>query len=323
MQEKTTIWKRGDVGGKILSGIHSGLKSAVNQTKKVLATSKAKSKMNSERSKLRKQTEEQIQEITTEYLRRFNFGQIVALGRICRLSDMKDETRLNSRGRPYTKRVRREFNDYVKQIPDRSDIFTILDFGGKLGVPETYEFRQMIEKIKEDVEIIDRKIVEEFRESYARINNKEFPLSRIDGYEEREDLEEGKKEPNGYKDPRIEMLIEKINEFHPPKLNQHIEVNYQLMLYGFLQASFPEITMEEQRGSSRPDLNLKNIGIEIKGPTYDQGLQTIADKLLRYPHLFKDGIIVVLYDVQVHPRRYDEWLNGVKMKHPDAIIIRK
>ena len=71
-----------------------------------------------------------------------------------------------------------------------------------------------------------------------------------------------------------------------------------------------EIGYEVQRGSSRPDIVVGDIAIEIKGPTDNQGLITIADKINRYSQHF-EHIIVVLFEVQIFERFYNEWYEGI------------
>ena len=64
------------------------------------------------------------------------------------------------------------------------------------------------------------------------------------------------------------------------------------------------------------------IAIEVKGPTTSRDLQTIADKIIRYRRYF-DKIIVVLFDVKVSPKRYEEWLEGIMDNFNDVVVIEK
>jgi hypothetical protein len=89
-----------------------------------------------------------------------------------------------------------------------------------------------------------------------------------------------------------------------------------------LSKTFPSARIEEQRGSSRPDIVIDNIAIEIKGPTKSQDLKTIADKCMRYGEHFPDGIIIVLFEVKVNDRYYKEWLEGIKKYFPQVEVIR-
>ncbi|MHA1250468.1 MAG: hypothetical protein ACTSRP_10805 [Candidatus Helarchaeota archaeon] len=100
------------------------------------------------------------------------------------------------------------------------------------------------------------------------------------------------------------------------------EYGYQDTLAAFLKSQYPNTRIEESRGSTRPDIYVNGIAIEVKGPTYDKDLQTIADKCLRYPQYFPRGLICTLFDVKVSKKRYEDWLKGMKMKFPDVRIIR-
>lgn len=81
--------------------------------------------------------------------------------------------------------------------------------------------------------------------------------------------------------------------------------------------------MEKQRGSSRPDIVIGGIAIEVKGPTRDKDLKTIADKCMRYSQYYKQGLIVVLFDTDVNPYMYKEWFEGLKKTHPQVVVIKK
>ena len=97
---------------------------------------------------------------------------------------------------------------------------------------------------------------------------------------------------------------------------------YHINLARWLQGKFPILQVELQRGSSRPDIVIEDIVIEIKGPTYEEGLQSIDDKCLRYHHHLKK-MFVVLFNIKTKKRFYDEWENGLKKYFPDVIVIKK
>jgi hypothetical protein len=83
------------------------------------------------------------------------------------------------------------------------------------------------------------------------------------------------------------------------------------------------LRVECQIGSARPDIVIEDIAIEIKGPTTEEGLRSIADKCLRYHHHFKK-MIVVLFDIQTKTSRFfNEWEEGLKKHFPDVIVIKK
>jgi hypothetical protein len=82
------------------------------------------------------------------------------------------------------------------------------------------------------------------------------------------------------------------------------------------------VELELTRGRSRPDIVVsKVIAIEIKGPTTNHELQTIADKVVRYKQHF-ESFVAVLFEVQdmVH---FAEWKAGIERQFPGAVIIRK
>jgi hypothetical protein len=102
-----------------------------------------------------------------------------------------------------------------------------------------------------------------------------------------------------------------VRDFKPLN-NYRREYQYQAELTQWLKSRFPDTNIEVQRGSSRPDIVVKGIGIEVKGPTVDEDLNTIADKLVRYSQWFPKGIIIALFSVNVNPHRYEEWFKGIK-----------
>lgn len=126
-------------------------------------------------------------------------------------------------------------------------------------------------------------------------------------------------------DEAFREVFRSIGEFKPLK-NYRREYFYQSELAQWLKSRFPDTNIETQRGSSRPDIVVNGIAIEIKGPTGENELRTIADKCMRYSQHFKRGIIIVLFDVRVNSHWYDEWANGIKRTHEHLAhieIIRK
>lgn len=128
-------------------------------------------------------------------------------------------------------------------------------------------------------------------------------------------------EEDGGKSDEIKQVAKCIREFKPAG-NGLNEAQFQVQLFQYLKRDFPQAEMESQRGSSRPDIEVNGIAIEIKGPTRDAELQTIADKLLRYPNRFPKGFIIVLFDVSVSSYRYEEWLRSVNEKYPNVEVIK-
>ena len=118
-------------------------------------------------------------------------------------------------------------------------------------------------------------------------------------------------------------VVNEINCFKTLLPYYENELPYHIDLARCLQIKFPMLQIELQRGSSRPDIVIGDIAIEIKGPTYEEGLQSIADKCLRYQHHFKK-MIVVLFDIRTKTKRfYTEWEDGMKKNFPDVMIIKK
>lgn|GEM_PF-2410903 len=121
-------------------------------------------------------------------------------------------------------------------------------------------------------------------------------------------------------DELLQELIKAIKEFQPIKHFDREDL-YHTTLFTYLQEKIPaEIGFEKQRGRSIPDIEVGDIAIEVKGPTDKQGLQTIADKMLRYPLHYK-YIIIVLFDVDVYEPFYKEWYEAVMRKHEGQVTI--
>ena len=120
-----------------------------------------------------------------------------------------------------------------------------------------------------------------------------------------------------------QKILEKIDQFKPLLPFYPNELSYQLDLGRYLIQYFPNAKLEEQRSSARPDIVIDNIAIEIKGPTYEEGLRSIADKCLRYPLYFEKGLIIVLFDVKVTNRYIEDWKIGLINKFPNTTIIKK
>jgi len=116
-------------------------------------------------------------------------------------------------------------------------------------------------------------------------------------------------------------LEKAIREFAPMRRYDK-EIYYQDSLASWLKSKFPDTRIEVPRGSTRPDIVVEGVAIEVKGPTYDTDLQTIADKCLRYTQYYSQGFICVLFCVYVNQQRYIDWENGMNKIFPDVKIIR-
>ncbi|GEM_PF-4482040 len=112
-----------------------------------------------------------------------------------------------------------------------------------------------------------------------------------------------------------------LDAFSPSMRHDH-ELPYHMELLGYLRARLPAALPEVQVGSSRPDIVVGRIAIEVKGPTDVAALQTVADKCVRYAQHF-DVVIVVLFDVTVGERMYAEWERGIARTFPQVALVRK
>jgi hypothetical protein len=118
-------------------------------------------------------------------------------------------------------------------------------------------------------------------------------------------------------------VVNDINSFKPLLPDYENELPYHIDLARWLEAKYPMLKVEHQEGSARPDIVIGDIAVEIKGPTYEEGLQSIADKCLRYHQHFKK-MIVVLFDIRTKTNRfYTEWEEGLKRHFPDVMVIKK
>lgn len=116
-------------------------------------------------------------------------------------------------------------------------------------------------------------------------------------------------------------IVEMIQSFKPFRQYKS-EKEYQIGLAHYLKTKFSETRIEEQKDSSRPDITIGKIAIEVKGPTTTRGLESIASKIVRYRNNFEDGLIIVLFDMQATERYYEEWHTGVKATWPAVEVVR-
>lgn len=117
------------------------------------------------------------------------------------------------------------------------------------------------------------------------------------------------------------QIADTIATFQPSRAYEY-ELPYQVELKGYLTPHFPSARIEEARGSARPDICIGDVAIEVKGPTRDRDLQTVADKCMRYVNHFPGGLIVVLFGVEVSENRYADWLRGIQKTFPNVFVIR-
>ncbi len=124
-------------------------------------------------------------------------------------------------------------------------------------------------------------------------------------------------------DELLKSIIEGIIAFKTLLPEYPNEIPYQIDLARYLLTKYPNLKVEEQRGSSRPDISIDDIAIEVKGPTYNNDIITLADKCLRYPEGFDRGMIIVLFKICMTSSFYDEWKRNFIKKYPDVHIIEK
>jgi len=148
-------------------------------------------------------------------------------------------------------------------------------------------------------------------------------LTEMEYSKAKEETKEMSNDKNAISD-FYEQVLREIKLFQPSS-SYKIELPYQMELLGYLKAKFPnaKIDSEKYRGSSKPDITIDGIAIEVKGPTGDRELQTIADKCLRYCPSHPKGMIIVLFNISATQDRYEEWLKGMNKNHPDVKIISK
>ena len=98
------------------------------------------------------------------------------------------------------------------------------------------------------------------------------------------------------------------------------EAGYQADLYNFLKRSFPEAKLEERTGSSRPDITIKDIAIELKGPTTDEGINSLPVKCIKYSKYYRK-IIFVLFSPKFSQSNFIEIKKGIEEAFPGRTIF--
>ncbi len=249
----------------------------------------------------------QIHDLKLGILRSFDYGRIQRFARTKNIGDIFREKKFSHYKNDYfydpltgykTKRQipiykehsrRRTFDEYVSILDSKTNIEEVLEFAELVNLPGIYNLRSKYNELISKKENIGKtEFVEEIKEK-----NKNF-------FE----------------------IVNEIKSFKPLMKYQY-ELPYQAELGGFLKRTYPQTIVEQQKGSSRPDIVINDIAIEVKGPTSSRDLETIASKLVRYRQHFSGGTIVVMFDVQCMERYYNETINGLKEQHPEVEFIRK
>lgn len=121
----------------------------------------------------------------------------------------------------------------------------------------------------------------------------------------------------------LKSISNEIVNFKPLLPNYKFELPYHIDLARHLMQKFKNAKVEVQKSSARPDIVIDNIAIEVKGPTNEKSLQTLADKCIRYSQYFDKNLIFVLFDLQTTDRFYLDWERGIKQNFPKVTIIKK
>ena len=148
-----------------------------------------------------------------------------------------------------------------------------------------------------------------------------FEMTETEFNSQIKSLTDKKVKEEQYKKLLISRVIDSIINFKPAK-QWHNEDSYHKELLGWLKQPFPEILYELQTGGSRPDLVIGKIAIEIKGPTDDNALNTLATKILKYSQYY-DHVIIVLFEPSFSERNYHEITRGIEKTYSHVHVIRK
>lgn len=115
-----------------------------------------------------------------------------------------------------------------------------------------------------------------------------------------------------------------IMKFEPLMPNYPNELPFHVDLARYLKNVFPDLKVEVRKGSSRPDIVIESIAIEVKGPTGSRELDSVSTKCFKYPQHFDQGLIVVLFKIKGVTTNYlNEWKKGLTDKFPRIEVIKK
>jgi hypothetical protein len=123
------------------------------------------------------------------------------------------------------------------------------------------------------------------------------------------------------KESLFSRVVSSINEYFPSRIF-HNEYSYQLELHGWLRREFPSSQIEMQTGASRPDIVIEDIAIEVKGPTDNRALDTLATKCLKYSQHYSK-LIIVLFEPVFSESNFSEISRGIDTHFPNVKIVRK
>lgn len=310
---------------KISRALRPVANSVVHQLKKIIAKiihihnieSKRNGIIHGLNHEIAKMKEEQTELIKTlfkleeQLLRRLNYRELQALAHELGISEHTTEENGNR-----SWRRQKNFDEFVTSILEKilgEPPDYLLDYVGRKNPVLLRDFKQPIEQILNTDNDIEKHIGEreEIKEKIKKAKTAE-EMDRI--INERK----GREPETGLSD----LIVQEIKRFKF-KVPANQEAHYQYALWGWLKNSFPNVELEQQSGSSRPDIIIENVAIEIKGPTIMEGLQSCPDKAMRYEQHF-DKVIFVLFDLDPFAERYyKEWLTGLENRFPNVTVIRK
>jgi hypothetical protein len=227
----------------------------------------------------------QIRKWKDAILRRMKMSQLKKLCFEQKVSIKKTELREDKNGELYWKELNCTKRDLVSRLKNRSSLNTIISFAQRNNI-----------RIKDVLTDREKKM-------------REWELKSLH--------DKVKKTGSNF----LLQLEKAIRKFTPIR-HYNKELPYQDTLASVLRERFPSTKIEVSRGSTRPDIVVRGVAIEIKGPTGMKDLQTIADKCLRYPQYYPRGMICVLFNVTVSDQLYTDWLKGMKRDYPEVIVIR-
>jgi len=219
-------------------------------------------------------------------LRRMKMNQLKSLCFERKISTKKEVTREDKNGELYFKEVNCTKRDLVIRLKNRVALSRIINFAqrNRINISDILAERQ--------------KKLQEWKQ---------------------------KKLDDKYKKDKGNFLLEleKTIRSYRPFQQYTRELPYHHTLAEMLRNKYPSTEIEKSAGSTRPDIIVRGIAIEVKGPTRKRDLQTIADKCMRYPQHYSRGLICVLFKVETSTQFYKEWLEGMKLSFPDVKVIRR
>lgn len=125
-----------------------------------------------------------------------------------------------------------------------------------------------------------------------------------------------------YGEPTALQEVTRVIEQFTPSTIWNNEEGYQAELYSVLKQRFPDVSVDPRKDSTRPDILLRNIGIEVKGPTGAGELKILPDECLRYSPHYKH-LIFVLFNPEFTELFYKEITEGIGRNYHNVRIIRK